>query len=75
MLKYKEKKLRKLPKEMLVQKLNMVKTNPDLTNEEKEYNIDLIEAVINGGSICKKHKQVMEDIEAGSVDISDMGGY
>ena len=75
MLKYKEKKLRKLSKEMLVQRLNMVKTSPDLTEEEKEYNIELIETVISGGSICKKHKQVMEDIEAGAADISDMGGY
>ena len=75
MLKYKEKKLKKLSKEMLIQRLNMVKTSPDLTEEEKTYNIDLIETVLNGGSKCKRQKEIMDGITEGAADISDMGGY
>ena len=62
-------------KEILIQRLNMVKTSPDLTEKEKAYNIDLIETVLNGGSECKRQKEIIDDITEGSADISDMGGY
>jgi len=60
-------------KEELERKLAMVKCNEDLTNEEKDENIDRINYALNGGQKFTR-KDVEEDIKAGAADTDDMGG-
>jgi len=56
----------------LERKLAMVKTNEDLTQEEKDKNIDLINFALNGG-VQHTRMDVLDDIKAGEADISDLG--
>lgn len=58
----------------LQRKLDMVKSNEDLTLEEKDKNIDLINFALNGG-VHFSREDVLEDIKAGAADTSDMGGF
>jgi len=69
---YNEDKVRDMTYDEKMNALNLVKTNPDLTLEEKEANIDLIESHL-AGVLHSKHGQIMKDIEDGMADISDMG--
>lgn len=61
-------------KKELERKLDMVKTSIELTDEERSINIDRINFVLHG---CVHHtkQEILDDIEAGSADIDDMGGY
>lgn len=72
---YDQQKLVELSKQLggkdeLRKKLDMVKCNDDLSNEEKRLNIEMIEYALTGTKYTKK--QVLDDIEAGQADISDI---
>lgn len=56
----------------LERKLSMVKSNEDLTDEEKDKNIEMIHFALTGEVSVKQ--SVLDDIEAGQADISDIGG-
>lgn len=58
-------------KDELKRKLAMVQSSEDLTDEEKDKNIEMINYALTGQKYTEK--QVREDIEAGQADISDMG--
>ena len=69
---YGEEDLVKCSKEELERKLEMVQVNEDLTDDEKDANIDLINFALNGG-VHFSRKDVLEDIEAGKADTNDIG--
>lgn len=54
--------------------LDMVKGSNDLSRDEIEQNVKEIEFLLNGGA-SKRREDILRDIEAGSADIDDMGGY
>ncbi len=56
----------------LKRRLAMVEGSNDLTGEEKDKNIEMIKFALTGE--VSVSKQVLEDIEAGQADTSDMGG-
>ena len=56
----------------LHRKLSMVKASEDLTDEEKDKNIDMINFALTGEVSIKQ--SVIDDIEAGKADTSDIGG-
>ena len=63
-------------REELEQKLANEKTisvPEDRTEEERTENIRRLEFALNGG-VKNTREDVLEDIKAGSADISDMGG-
>lgn len=66
--------LKDCSREELEKKLDMVKTNQDLTQEEIGLNVAEIEFFLNGG-VRKPNKKVINDILDGQSDISDMGGF
>lgn len=61
----------KTPKE-LIKLLDTVKSHTELTVDEKTANIEAINSKLN--LFSKKREDVLKDIEAGSADISDIGG-
>jgi len=69
---YKESKVQDMSNKERLKALDLVKTSPDLTLEEKNANIKLLESYINGVVLDKKD-QILRDLEEGSADISDMG--
>jgi len=58
----------------LERKLEMVKSSEELTDEEKDKNIDLINFALSGG-VHFARKDVHEDIKAGKADTEDIGGH
>lgn len=59
------------PKELKML-LDTVKSHTELTVDEKKANIEAINSKLN--LFSKNRDDVLKDIEAGSADISDMGG-
>jgi len=60
-------------REELERKLAMFKCSSDLTQEEKDKNIDLINFALSGG-VQFSRADVHEDIKAGKADTDDIGG-
>ena len=58
----------------LERKLDMVKCNDDLTDEEKAKNIDMLTVALNGG-VKNTRFDILEDIKAGLPDDIDKGEY
>ena len=63
--------LKSLSHSELKEKLDMVKCNDDLTIEEKEKNIDVLNFAITG-FVNHTRDDVLRDIEMSSADIDDI---
>lgn len=61
-------------KQELERKLEMVRSSDELTNDEKDKNIDLINFALGGG-VHFARKDVIEDMKAGKADTDDIGGH
>lgn len=71
---YSPERLKNESKSQLAKMLEMVKTNIDLTNEEIEANVEILNRFLNNGTRSPM-QDIIEDIEAGRADISDMSGH
>lgn len=70
---YSQERLSYMSNDELKNALDMVKTNMDLTEEEKKANIEMLELRLYGISE-DKIKKINEDIKNGKADTSDMEG-
>lgn len=68
---YTDEQLEVKSKEELKKMKDLVMTNSDLTDEEKDANIDKIDLFLNSG-VRFPTERVMVDIKAGMADIDDI---
>ena len=72
---YTEKLLKGLSKQEIQIRIDIVKASIDLTDKERDKNIEILETILNGGASCVKAKQIKEDMKACEPDISDIIGH